>query len=117
VAVGNYEMKTSAEVTKDLLNKHPEIDGIFAGNDVMGVGAIKAVKQTGKRIPEDVSIIGFDGITLGEMIHPELTTIAQPIYDMGLLGARMLIKQIEKKPLARTFHEFPIKLVERQTTR
>jgi len=117
VAVGNYEMKTSAEVTKDLLNKHPEIDGIFAGNDVMGVGAIKAVKQMGKRIPEDVSIIGFDGITLGEMIHPELTTIAQPIYDMGLLGARMLIKQIEKKPLAQTFHEFPIQLIQRQTTR
>lgn len=117
VAIGNYEMKTSAEVTKDLLNNHPEIDGIFAGNDVMGVGAIKAVKQMGKRIPEDVSIIGFDGITLGEMIYPELTTIAQPIYDMGLLGARMLIKQIEKKPLTQTFHEFPIQLIERQTTR
>ncbi|GGE27864.1 LacI family transcriptional regulator [Pullulanibacillus camelliae] len=116
-AVGNYNMKESVTATKELITKYPEIDAIFSGNDVMGVGAVKAVQEMGKQIPDDIGIIGFDGITLGEMIYPELTTIAQPIYEMGVLAARMLIKLIENKPLNTTFYEFPIKLIERKTTR
>ncbi|GGH86833.1 DNA-binding LacI/PurR family transcriptional regulator [Pullulanibacillus pueri] len=71
----------------------------------------------GKSIPEDIGIVDFDGITLGEIIHPELTTMSQPIYDIGLLAARMLIKRIENKSLDKAFYEMPIKLTKRQTTR
>jgi len=116
VVMGNYDMKTAVSATISLLNKFPEIDGIFAGNDIMGVGVIKALHQMGKRIPEDISVIGFDGIGLSEMIYPELTTIAQPIYKMGSIGARMLIEKIERETEKETWNKLPVQLVKRSTT-
>ncbi|KXG44190.1 LacI family DNA-binding transcriptional regulator [Tepidibacillus infernus] len=114
---GNYNMRTATEVTKKLLNKFPEIDGIFAGNDVMAVGAIKAAHQLGRKIPDDLSIIGFDGIALGEMTIPELTTIAQPIYRMGELATHILINLIEGKAIKQTYYELDIQLIKRESTK
>lgn len=99
------------------MNKFPEIDGIFAGNDVMAVGAIKAAHQLGRKIPDDLSIIGFDGIALGEMTIPELTTIAQPIYRMGELATHILINLIEGKAIKQTYYELDIQLIKRESTK
>lgn len=64
---GDYDMESSIEATLELLTIHPEIDGIFAANDIMAIGAMKAAYQLGKRIPEELSIIGFDGIKLSSV--------------------------------------------------
>ncbi|MCQ6264762.1 LacI family transcriptional regulator [Fictibacillus sp. WQ 8-8] len=114
---GNYDMKTAIKATLQLLNRHPEIDGIFAGNDVMAIGAIKAAHQFGKKVPEELAIIGFDGIALSEATTPELTTVGQPIYDMGTIVADLLVKLIEKKPVENTFYELDVELIERESTR
>jgi len=117
VVSGEYHMSTATQIAKELLEQYPSIDGIFAGNDVMAVGAIKAAHQLGRKIPEDLSIIGFDGITLGEMTIPELTTIAQPIYYMGELAAKILIELVEGKQIEQSYYELDVDLVVRESTR
>jgi DNA-binding LacI/PurR family transcriptional regulator len=116
VVDGDFEITKSLEATKELLQQHPDIDGIFAGNDLMAVGALKAARQLGRKVPEDIAIIGFDNILLTTMIETELSTIAQPIYDMGALATRMLLKKIENKPLPDTYHELEVTLVQRAST-
>lgn len=117
VVAADYDIKKATKVTFEMLERDPKIDGIFAGNDLMAIGALKAIQLRGLRVPDDISVIGFDGITLGEMVYPELTTIAQPIYDMGAIAARMLVKLIENIPLESTHYKLDVQLVERSTTR
>jgi LacI family transcriptional regulator len=81
------------------------------------VGVLKAVQQLGLRVPDDIAIIGYDGIPLTEMTTPELSTISQPIYEMGAIAARILIKKIEGKPLEKLHYVLPVELVVRQSTR
>lgn len=117
VAGGHYQLETAVEAAKSILLEFPEIDGIFAGNDIMAIGVLKAVQQLGKKVPEDVSIVGFDGIAISKMTFPELTTIAQPIYQMGALAAEKLIQLIEGEQIESFYEELEVELVKRQTTR
>lgn len=117
IALGDYQMKRATEVTKELLMKNPRIDGIFAGNDIMAIGAMKAAQQLGRKVPDDLSIIGFDGIALGEMMIPELTTVAQPIYQMGEIATNMLIELIEGKPINKKTYELDVQLLKRNSTK
>ncbi|WP_438349041.1 LacI family DNA-binding transcriptional regulator [Paenibacillus sp. FA6] len=116
IANGNYDMETSIEATLELLGLHPEIDGIFAANDIMAIGAIKAAYQLGKRVPEDIAIIGFDGISLSKATIPELTTIVQPIYELGETATTMLVQLMERQPIEETYRILDVKLVERHST-
>lgn len=113
---GNYRMETATEAVLELLRQHPEIDGIFAANDTMAIGAMKAAYQHGLKVPEDVSIIGFDGIALGKASIPELTTIEQPLYELGQKAAKVLIKLIKGQVIEETFYQFDVQLVERDST-
>ncbi|MFK4997101.1 LacI family DNA-binding transcriptional regulator [Bacillus sp. N9] len=113
---GNYHMDTATEVALQLLQLHPEIDEIFAANDTMEIGTIKAAYQLGLKAPEDISIIGFDGITLSKATTPELTTIEQPLYDLGQKATKMLIKLIEGHQIETKFCQFNVKLIERDST-
>lgn len=112
-----FDIDESKQKTLKLLREYPEIDGIFTSSDVMAAGALKAAQSLGLRVPEDIQIIGFDGIPLGEMLIPSLTTVSQPIYKMGTLASRLLIKQIEKKPLEELHYVLETELKIRETTR
>jgi len=116
VIQGNYQLKQAKEAVVQALQTN-QVDGIFAGNDAMAVGALKAVQQLGLRVPEDVAIIGYDGIPLTEMTTPELSTISQPIYEMGAIAARLLVKKIEGQPIDQFHYILPVKLIERDSTR
>ena len=116
VVNGNYAKKTATAVTKQLLLDFPEVDGIFAGNDLMALGAIKAAEQMGRKVPEDLAIIGFDGIDLCEITSPELTTMAQPIYEMGTTAAKKVLSLLEGKRLDQNEHVFEVSLIKRQST-
>jgi len=113
---GNYDMKEAIIATKTLLELHPNIDGIFAANDVMAIGAMKAAYQLGKKVPEQLSIIGFDGIALSASTIPELTTIAQPIYDMGQLATTLLVSLMDQQMVEETYYKLEVVLVERDST-
>ncbi len=89
---------------------------IFASNDVMAMGAMDAIRGRGLRIPEDVSILGFDDIPQSAMVRPALTTVRQPLEHMGRLATQMLIDQLKnpKKEIGRV--ELPTQLIVRDST-
>lgn len=117
VVTGDYNMHVAKSEIMKLLSEHPEIDGLFVGNDVMAVGALKVAESMKISVPDDLSIIGFDGITLGETTTPTLTTVAQPIYKMGSRAAELLMKQINNPTISNQTEEFSAQLIERQSTR
>jgi LacI family transcriptional regulator len=100
-----------------LFARHPDVDGIFAGNDLMAIGALKGVRRMGLRVPEDVAICGFDGVGLTEITEPELTTVAQPIYEMGVLAAQVLLETIGTGREEARVYQLDVKLVQRNSTR
>ena len=87
---------------------------IFAANDLMAIGALKAFAQLKIRIPEDISIIGFDNIPFSDCTCPPLTTIAQPTYLMGQKAVETLLKVIDKKKIKKSV-EFETELIERDS--
>ncbi|MED3550384.1 LacI family DNA-binding transcriptional regulator [Cytobacillus praedii] len=114
---GNYNVLETAKATMVLLSKHRDIDGIFAGNDYMALGVLKAATQMGIRIPQDLSLIGFDGIQLCELTSPEITTMAQPIYELGESAAKLLLDMIEGKAVNPAQQEFKVSLKIGQSTK
>ncbi len=114
---GDFQIQKTKQAMIELLTIYPDIDGVFAGNDIMAIGVLKAAEEVGKKIPEQLSVIGFDGIALSEITTPELTTMSQPIYEIGSTAAKMLLGIIEEKPLPKSTYTFPVRLVERKSTR
>jgi LacI family transcriptional regulator len=99
----------------ELFSRHPDMDGVFAGNDLMAVGAMKAFKHLGIQIPNQIKLIGFDGISL-DFVVPELSTIAQPIYKIGSEAMNYLIQLIEGAVVDKTTYELDVELLIRQST-
>ncbi len=89
-----------------------DIDGICCGNDLIAIGAIRLLKEKGIRIPDQVKIIGFDNISISKYMDPPLTTIAQPIYEIGQEAVKMLLAIIEKKRINLN-KVFDLELIER----
>lgn len=113
---GHFDIESGRRGVEQLLARHPDIDGIFAGNDLMAVGALKALHERGIPVPKQVKVCGFDGIGLTEITEPELTTVAQPIYEMGGLAARILLDEIESGVSENTIIELDVTLVSRKST-
>lgn len=78
-----------------LLDLDKEITAVFAASDDMAIGAISAAYERGMSVPNELSVIGYDNTKVAEMSYPPLTTIAQPLYEMGIEGMKILIKYIE----------------------
>lgn len=91
-------------------------DGIFAWNDIVAVEAIRALHQAGKRVPEDVAIIGFDDVHIGRLFIPSLSTIAQRIYEMGRAATELLMRMIAGERLVGVTYLLGVELIERETT-
>ncbi|WP_265182907.1 LacI family DNA-binding transcriptional regulator [Bacillus gaemokensis] len=117
IAESTFNPTDSERVARELLEEHPHIDGIVAGNDLIAIGVVKAALQKGISIPGDLQIIGFDGISLTEMMYPSLTTVAQPIYEMGRIATELLLEQMEGNQLDTEHYRLPIEIIERNTTK
>jgi DNA-binding LacI/PurR family transcriptional regulator len=85
------------EATKELLRKSQKFTALFAFNDLAAIGAIRAIDEAGLRVPDDISVIGFDDIPNAAYTRPSLTTVRQPLLKMGEIAARTLLEQIEKR--------------------
>ncbi|MGM0838679.1 MAG: LacI family DNA-binding transcriptional regulator [Bacillota bacterium] len=95
VRTGDYIESKAEEVTLELLKEHPEITALFCASDLMALGAIKAIKQLGKRVPEDMAIIGYDDILLASYASPTLSTMRQDKFRLGWEAALLLIGMLE----------------------
>lgn len=88
---------------------------IFATADILAAGIISGLNEAGRRVPEDVSIVGFDDLNIARLTSPQLTTIHQDVTLRGSRAAEMLVAQIEKAPGAETVITMPVRLVRRQS--
>jgi DNA-binding LacI/PurR family transcriptional regulator len=93
--VGDFTMRSGENAMAELLASTPHIDGIFAANDLMARGALQVLLGAGRRVPEDVAIVGFDDSSAALASRPRLTTVRQPIELMGEAMADMLLGRIE----------------------
>ncbi len=95
VVFGDLMRSGGYEGANFLLDQHPELTALVACNDLMAIGAISALQKRGLQVGSDISVTGFDDIPAAEHTHPALTTIHQPIYEIGQRLAHMLISLIE----------------------
>lgn len=111
-----YSMQNGYTVTKTLLESGEAFTALYAISDMLAIGACKAIMDSGKRIPEDYSVAGFDGIELGKFYNPSLTTVRQPIEEMAKATVKLMFKVLSDSSEHR--HQiFPAELVERDSTR
>jgi LacI family transcriptional regulator len=116
VARGNFTFEGGYQATEMLLQNHPGITCIFAANDLSALGAMRYLGQQKIAIPERVAVIGFDDILTASLVHPALTTVHQPIHEMGAAGARLLIDCIKQTITFSSEREmFEVSLVVRES--
>ncbi|MEC9490974.1 MAG: LacI family DNA-binding transcriptional regulator [Halanaerobiales bacterium] len=115
---GYFDREEAERATKKMLQEHPEVTAIFYSSDMMAIWGLKAIKNLGLKIPEDISIIGIDGIEMAALMDPPITTLAQPAFEMGYQGMEKLIKKLGAEA-ANSYNEdiiFKMELIERAST-
>ncbi len=95
----------------------PPFTAVFAASDELALGAMRALYETGIRVPEDVSVMGFDDVSIAGMVTPKLTTVAQPFYQIGARAVKALLDIIEGKPerLPSGVHYMPHQVIGRES--
>lgn len=114
---GDFAQPCAFAAANELMGLPDAPSAIFASNDVMAFGAMEAARERGKKIPRDISIIGFDNIPQAAQVHPPLTTVEQPLEAMGRRAAQMLLEIIQDSKRTTEKIELPTKLVVRESTR
>lgn len=94
----------------------PALDAVFAASDVMAIGALRVLRELGRSVPGDVALIGFDDIPWAALIEPPLTTIRQPVVELGDCAVATLIDRIATPDRLPVHHVLPVRLIERAST-
>jgi LacI family transcriptional regulator len=97
VLPGTMDNPHNVQLIEELLRRRPDIDGIFASVERLAVSAYHVCRELGRRIPEDVKVVGFSNLESVSLFDPPLTTITQPAHDIGREAARILLRAVEKK--------------------
>jgi DNA-binding LacI/PurR family transcriptional regulator len=92
VIEGDFSEVSGLQAMRKLLSDHADLDAVFAANDLMAIGALRALRDAGRRVPEDVAVVGFDDSPLSRVTEPPLSTVRQPIEEMGREMADMLLR-------------------------
>lgn len=114
---GDFSIEFGYKSVTNFLNSKTNFSAIFAGSDLIAIGAIKALKFNGIRVPEDVEVIGCDGIELSEIYEPNISTVSKPHYEMAQEASKMLIEIIEGKTSCMRHLTIKPTLVLRDTTK
>ena len=112
----NFQFEGGHKAAQKLLSRKDPPTAIFACNDLMAIGAMRAATDLGYRIPEELSIVGFDDIQMAQFTCPQLTTIAQPMYEMGKRATEMLLERIRETNIPKRERVLEPELVVRQST-
>jgi DNA-binding LacI/PurR family transcriptional regulator len=115
MAVGDFSVAGGERAMRRLLEQRPTLDGVFAANDLMAVGAMQVLAGTGRSVPDDVAVVGFDDVPVATALRPALTTVRQPLVRMGEEMARVLLDALEGRPV-RPSMVLPTELVVRDST-
>lgn len=114
-----FSKESGFQAMKQILKLDEQPTAVFCASDMIAIGAIQAIKESGKSVPEDYSMIGFDGIDVGQMISPRLTTIKQDTVKMGTIAANQILQMINDKNKRRVTETITVDtfLVNGETTR
>ena len=115
IADGEFTEEGGADAAKRLIETHPDMTAIFAGNDKMAIGAMHQLSALGFHVPKDVSVVGFDDLRHAAFVNPTLTTIHLPLYEVGSMAMERLVERIHGRtePVDEVL---PTHLVVRQST-
>lgn len=97
VTYGDFSEASGERAMAELLDLHPSLDAVYVAADLMAAGALRALRRAGRRIPDDVAVVGFDDLDLAQHTDPQLTTVRQPTVGMGQEMARLLLSLIEDR--------------------
>jgi DNA-binding LacI/PurR family transcriptional regulator len=115
VANGDFSPDSGRRAMAALLRRHPDLDGVFAANDLMAVGALQALAAAGRLVPSDVAVVGFDDMPEARSAEPPLTTVRQPLAAMTRAMTGLLLRCIEGTVSEDEHLVFPTRLVSRAT--
>ncbi|GLW71808.1 LacI family transcriptional regulator [Kitasatospora phosalacinea] len=101
VGLADFTEEGGRVAMRELLDRRPELDGVFCASDVMAAGAMQVLRAAGRRIPDDVAVIGFDDSIVARHTDPPMTSVRQPIEEMGRTMARLLLDEIHERGRAR----------------
>ncbi|MEN9608597.1 MAG: hypothetical protein RLZZ06_528 [Actinomycetota bacterium] len=113
IVEGDWSRESGYNHAKKLLSKNSDIDAIFCSNDLMALGAITAIQEAGKSVPEDVAVIGFDDSYLAQNSHPGLTSVRQDIAGLGAEAAKMILAKLRGEEVHSEI--LPCELIIRET--
>jgi LacI family transcriptional regulator len=115
VQFGGLKATDGRDGMEVIINKVKKIDAAFCCSDEIAMGVINTLREKGINVPEQVDVIGFENIYASSIYYPKLTTIEEPMYDMGSVGMRMLIKLVNKKEIEQEHYILDYKLIERDS--
>ncbi|GAC1404460.1 MAG: hypothetical protein NVS4B7_19080 [Ktedonobacteraceae bacterium] len=114
---GNGCYESGYKAIQELFQRCPDLTAVFVYNDLIALGAMNALHTQGKRVPEDLSVIGFDNIFYASAFEPALTTIAQPIVVIGQECITRVLERIHQPEKEPTHITLPVELIERSSCR
>jgi DNA-binding LacI/PurR family transcriptional regulator len=95
IAYGDFTHASGVHAMWRLLDQRPGIDAVFVASDIMAAGALHALRRAGRRVPEDVAVIGFDDLPMAQHTQPPLTTVRQPLERFGAVAADRLLAALD----------------------
>ncbi|MEU8526710.1 MULTISPECIES: LacI family DNA-binding transcriptional regulator [Streptomyces] len=116
VATGDFTEEGGRRAMRELLDRRPDLDAVFAASDVMAAGARAALREAGRRVPEDVALVGVDDSAVARLMDPPLTSVRQPIEEMGRTMARLLLREIAEAGTEQPRRVLPTELVVRASS-
>ena len=113
---GDYHAQSGMEITHSILKMNPRPTAIFALNDLMALGALRAAAEDGCTVPGDLAVVGYDDLEIARFTNPPLTTIAQPKKEIGVKAIELLVDRISRKDRSPTRLVLPPELIVRRST-
>ncbi len=117
IVEGDFTVESGVTCMKALLSLNKNIDAVFCVCDSVAFGAMKVIKDSGRKIPDDISVAGFTNEPMAEMVEPTLTTVKQPIYQIGESAARLLFSQFNDPDLPAELCVLETEIIVRNSTR
>ncbi|MEU5764350.1 LacI family DNA-binding transcriptional regulator [Streptomyces asoensis] len=116
VASGDFTEEGGQAAIRSLLAQVPTLDGVFVASDVMAAGALVELRRQGRRVPDDVAVVGFDDSIIARHTNPSLTSVRQPVEEIGTTIARILLTEIADPQVSRQHVVLPTELVVRESS-
>ncbi|WP_151770708.1 LacI family DNA-binding transcriptional regulator [Streptomyces abyssomicinicus] len=116
VEAGDFSEEGGRRAMRSLLERAPALDAVFAASDLMAVGALAELRRQGRRVPDDVAVVGFEDSVLARHTNPPLSTVRQPVEEVGRAMARILLSEIGEADAERQRLTLPTELVVRESS-